>query len=204
MGGTAPRRARRRRPLQSVPSPLPQIPPCPSFSLGEGMPQPAPTRCPSRCTTQQPTQQQRQLRTGRCGNGQLPTTPTPPRQAGPQRQLCLPPLLSGSLAGRGGASMETSVPPVRILPTAGSAGHAPSGRRWSCALGGSWEQAQSPEPCPHPRPCVQPGTCPYATPCPQHSAVPMPFLMLCCPEGVCLSFPRQSSAGCPQGPHLGT
>lgn len=32
----------------------------------------------------------------------------------------------------------------------GSAGHAPRRRRWSRAVGGSREQAQNPEPCPHP------------------------------------------------------
>lgn len=122
-----------------------------------------------------------------------------PASAGPQLQLCLPALLSGALAARGGAGTETSVPPVRLLP--GSSGLAPRRRRWSRALGGSREQAQSPEPCPHPRPCSQPGTCLYSAPCPQHTVFPMSFLMLCCPEGVCLSFPWQSSAGCPRGPH---
>lgn len=41
----------------------------------------------------------------------------------------------------------------------------------------------------------------YPAPCPHHTAPTMLFLMLCCPEGVCLSFPWQSSAGCAQGPH---
>lgn len=189
MRGTAPSRAHRRRPLQSVPSPLPQIPPCPNFSLGEGMLQPAPTRCPCSCTTQ-PTQPR-----GSCGreraaahhgsstaSGRAPATALPPRAApwvsGRERRRIAPP--GADPANRGRAAPGTHPEPC--------------GRREPGA-------AQSPEPCPRPRPRLQPGTCLYPTPCPQHTALSMPYLMLCCPEGVCLSFPRQSSAGCAQGPH---
>lgn len=150
--------------------------------------------------------EQRQLRPGRCGKGQLPPAQHH-RISRAQLQLCLSALLPGSLAGRGGASTESRSPrygwcQVRPQALPGSSGHAPRRRRWSRAVRGSQEQAQSPEPCPHSRPCPTARDLPVPrTLPPQHAALPMSFVMLRCPEVVCLSFPWQSSAGCAQGPH---
>lgn len=102
--------------------------------------------------------------------------------------------------------METSVPAVRTLPTA-AAGAARQRRART--------QTAALEPCGarEPRAGAKPRALPapqslltardllYPAPCPHHTALTMLFLMLCCPEGVCLSFPWQSSAGCAEGPH---
>lgn len=186
MGGTAPSRALRRRPLQSVPSPLPQIPPCPSFSLGEGTPQPSPTRCPSSCTTQQPTQQQRQLRERAAAHHANTAASLPPRAAlrlsGRERRCNLGP--PGTDAANRGCRHCQAAP-----------GTHPAGGAGAVRAEGAGSRRRAPSPARTPDPAYSPG--PGRT---QHTALPMPFLMLCCPESVCLSFPRQSSVGCAQSP----
>lgn len=157
--------ARRQHPLQSVPSPLPQISPlrsqpCPSFSWrywprqSQARPlrilPPPRSRCPSSCS-------------GRCAGqwgqgscGQVaPVTGSRHHYHNPARALPPSLPLSGSPVVRGGIRTGDVCPPApscqlcpQKLPD--SARHAPRWQHWSCIVGGSQQQARSLRPCLHP------------------------------------------------------
>lgn len=170
---------RRQRPLQSVPSPLPQMSPgeaspalvspqrCwPKRSQAHplGMLHPAPTLMPlhlqRRSDPHAEQQGQRQLQAGCLSNRQLPAMPTPRSAAAsgwaPATALPPPRRYLGLRQGkgtRGRLSPRHRSCQLRLQKLPDSAGHAPRWQRWSRTVGGSGQRARRPASCLRPRPC---------------------------------------------------
>lgn len=175
-----PSQAHRQRPLQSVPSPLPQIPPCPSFSLGEGMLQPAPPRCPSSCTAQQPPRNRGSCGRGAAGRGSCPPHNTT-ASAGPSYSSASPRCSPALWQGEGVQARRVGPPGTDGAKYGrrrcqAAPGTLPDGGAGAVRSEGAGSKRKAPSPARTPDPARQPGTCPCPALCPhstQHSQCPL-------------------------------